>query len=270
MMKQEWKKLEARVEALSLRERGMVAFAAAAAVVFVVYSLLMEPAFKREKTLQMQMLQQRSDIVLMDGELVQRQAIAQMDPDLSTRQRLEKIQHENETMRESLRTMQKGLVPPERIGQLLEQMLQGNSRLKLVSLKTLPARGMSDGRFAEPDPAESGRPQGEVQRMMTSSLSPVPPPAAAPSVTAPGAPAAPVTPSAPRAPVKQEELLYRHGVQVVLQGNYLDMVSYMESLERMPAQLFWGKATLDSADYPKVRLTLTLYTLSLDTKWISL
>lgn len=266
-MKQEWKKLEARIEALSLRERGMVAFAVAAAVMFVVYSLLMEPAFKREKELLAQMQQQRSDIVLMDGELVQRQAMAQMDPDLSSRQRLEKTKAENEAMRDSLRNMQKGLVPPERIGQLLEQMLQGNSRLKLVSLKTLPARGMSDGRFAEPAPNEVARPAGEVQQMMTSALSPVPPPATAAPVTAPGTPAAP---AAPRAPVKQEELLYRHGVQVVLQGNYLDMVSYMESLERMPAQLFWGKATLDSADYPKARLTLTLYTLSLDTKWISL
>jgi MSHA biogenesis protein MshJ len=44
----------------------------------------------------------------------------------------------------------------------------------------------------------------------------------------------------------------------------------MEALERLPVQLFWGKATLDAQEYPKARLTLTLYTLSLDTKWISL
>jgi MSHA biogenesis protein MshJ len=55
-----------------------------------------------------------------------------------------------------------------------------------------------------------------------------------------------------------------------LQGSYLDMVSYMEALEQLPVQLFWGKAKLDAQQYPNSRLTLTLYTLSLDPKWMKL
>jgi MSHA biogenesis protein MshJ len=38
----------------------------------------------------------------------------------------------------------------------------------------------------------------------------------------------------------------------------------------MPTQLFWGRAQLDVEDYPVSRLTLTLYTLSLDAKWMTL
>jgi len=259
-LKQEWKKLEARLAALSLRERGMVGAAAVASVVFFVYLLLIDPALARERTLKAEVAMQKQQIALIDQELAQRQAIARIDPDEGARQRLGKLKAENEDMRGALRSMQKGLVAPEKMALLLEHMLKGN-KLKLVSLKTLPAQGMSDGRFSEPEPGDAG--EGAAQQgaaAFAMQTAPAPAPAAgAATAPAPG-----------QAPPRQEELLYRHGVQVVLQGSYLDMMAYMESLERMPSQLFWGKARLDAENYPAARLTLTLYTLSLDTKWISL
>lgn len=255
-MKQQWLKLAARVEALSLRERLMACAAAAAAVLFLLYTMMIEPAQAREKALAAVIDQQRQQIAGIDAELAQRQALALIDPDQASKNRIAKLKVENDAMRTSLRTMQKGLVAPDKISQMLEQLLQGG-KLKLVSLKTLPPRGMSDGRFAEPgDGAAPGQPLSEGQRVAANLV----PQAVAPSAA----------PGAPQAAGKQQELLYRHGVQLELQGSYLDMVSYMEALERMPSQLFWGKATLEAQDYPKARLTLTLYTLSLDTKWISL
>ncbi|MDL2353629.1 MAG: hypothetical protein QFF03_00065, partial [Pseudomonadota bacterium] len=66
------------------------------------------------------------------------------------------------------------------------------------------------------------------------------------------------------------DLLYRHGVELTVRGNYLDMVNYMDALEAMPTQLFWGRAELHVDEYPNARLALTLYTLSLDKKWMKL
>jgi MSHA biogenesis protein MshJ len=86
--------------------------------------------------------------------------------------------------------------------------------------------------------------------------------APAPSPAAPG--------TAAPAPAPTTELLYRHGVEVTVRGNYLDMVDYMSALEAMPTRLFWGRAQLDVEAYPAARLTLTLYTLSLDRKWMKL
>jgi MSHA biogenesis protein MshJ len=257
-MKEQWLKLAARIEALSLRERLMACGAAAAMIVFFLHTMMIEPALAREKSLKAVISQQRQQMAANDMELAQRQAVAQIDPDQGSKNRLAKLKVENESMRTALRTMQKGLVAPEKIGHMLEQMLQGG-KLKLVSLKTLPPRGMSDGRFSEP---ESGAAPvlNDTQRVANNLLQPAAPANAAGAASAAAAPA----------PAKQEELLYRHGVQLVLQGSYLDMVNYMEALEHMPSQLFWGKATLEAEDYPKARLTLTLYTLSLDTKWIAL
>ena len=245
-MKQQWLKLAARIEALSLRERLMACGGAAAALLFILYTIMIEPALAREKSLNAVIDQQRQQIAAIDVELAQRQALALIDPDQASKARLAKLKAENDAMRNALRTVQKGLVTPEKISQMLEQLLQGG-KLKLVSLKTLPPRGMSDGRFSEPE-------AGAVQAPLQTTPPPAQPGTAGGKASVPG----------------QQELLYRHGVQLELQGSYLDMVSYMEALERMPSQLFWGKATLEAQEYPKARLTLTLYTLSLDTKWISL
>ena len=65
-------------------------------------------------------------------------------------------------------------------------------------------------------------------------------------------------------------VLHRHGVEVVLQGSYADMLHYMQALQAMPTRVFWGKAQLAADTYPGATLTLTLYTLSMDDTWIAL
>ena len=61
--------------------------------------------------------------------------------------------------------------------------------------------------------------------------------------------------------------VYKHGVEIVIEGSYLDLLAYVARLERQPWQVYWGK-TVMSADYPKVVVSLTLYTLSLDKSWL--
>ncbi len=257
-MKQRWKQWSAKFDAMSMRERLMVGGAVVAGIVFVINSLVIEPALAKEKALKSVIMQQRTAISNMSLDVIQRDLAARTDPDKDAKERLAQLTLDNQRMREALRTMQKGLVAPERMGVLLQQLL-GNSRLKLVSLKTLPARGMSDGRFSEPEPAAAVAPSPAPAMVQLPSLQLTPPGGPAPQGAAP-----------PPKPPKQEELLYRHGVQIVVEGSYLDMVAYMQALEAMPEQLFWGKATLNAQQYPKATLSLTLYTLSLDQKWMAL
>ena len=73
-----------------------------------------------------------------------------------------------------------------------------------------------------------------------------------------------------KVPAKAPAVLYRHGVEIVLRGNYLDMVNYMDAVEAMPSHVFWGKLNMQVEQYPNATLSLTLYTLSLDEKWIAL
>ncbi|HCI52608.1 MAG TPA: agglutinin biogenesis protein [Gallionella sp.] len=63
--------------------------------------------------------------------------------------------------------------------------------------------------------------------------------------------------------------VYKHGVQITVRGDYLDLLRYLTALENMPIQMFWGEVSLSVAKHPDSVLTLTVYTLSLDKTWLT-
>ena len=76
-------------------------------------------------------------------------------------------------------------------------------------------------------------------------------------------------PAAKPPAAKPERLVYRHGLELTVSGSYLDLLSYVRDLERLPTQLYWGSLELDATGYPAVSMKLTVYTLSLDPAWLS-
>lgn len=85
-------------------------------------------------------------------------------------------------------------------------------------------------------------------------------------------PAVVPTPGAAAVPVASPamQLLHKHGFELVVEGSYADMVAYMASLEAMQGQILWGSSHLDAGKYPNAQLTLVVYTINLDKKWIKL
>lgn len=235
-MKRRWTVLAARIDALSQRERIMSFAATASALVFLGYTLAIGPLLRQQEQLRRQIVQQQDNIAGIHAEIAQKIEAARADPDAPLRERLQAVRDESGRLGGELRAMQQGLVPPERVAPLLESILRANGRLKMVSVRTLPVESLSDIGSKRKD---AGKPDA----------------VAAPSVKPPAA---------------ARDLLFRHGVELTVRGSYLDMIDYMTALESLPTQLFWGKADLAVEEYPSVRLTLTLYTLSLDEKWMKL
>jgi MSHA biogenesis protein MshJ len=238
-MKRRWLQFAARVEALQPRERIMAFGATVVVLVFLANALVFGPLARKEAALRSTLQQQAASLAGVDAEIAAKARAYGNDPNDALRKRLGDVRADTARTGEELRAMQKGLVPPERIAPLLESILRANGRLKLVSLQTLPVTTLADA--------------------AGSSTAPTTAPTTAPA-------AQPAQPPVVKAP----DLLYRHGVELTVRGSYLDMVDYMHALEALPTQLFWGKAQLDAEEYPNVRLTLTLYTLSLDSKWMKL
>lgn len=265
-MKQAWQKFAARIDALTLRERVLLFAAATTVILFAVYFAGLGPLLARQALLRSQVSQQQNNLSGMDAEITQKIQDYQRDPDEATRARLQAVDAEAARLGESLRTMQQGLVAPERMGPLIDRILRANGRLQLVAMRTLPVsslnepppgEGAAQDKPAAPDAkAQTAAKLASIQAAMASASASSTPPAAGTSAT----PAA----------VKSGSLLYRHGVEITVRGQYLDMIDYMNALETLPTQLFWGGARLEVEDYPTARLTLTLYTLSLDSKWLKL
>jgi len=257
-MKRRLIELAARIDALTLRERALSFAAAVAVTAFVGYQLVLAPSYAAQERLLEQILQQRNNMMGIDAEIAAKVTAYQVDPDAPARTRLEALKQESAQIGDALLAMQNGLVPPERMAPLVDAILRANGRLQLVSMRTLPVETIS-GRAATAPAVAANAPAPAA-----------PPTTAAAAVASAVAAAVQVTPQAPAAERKAPDLLYRHGVEVTVRGNYLDMVDYMSALEAMPTRLFWGKAQLEVEEYPASRLTLTLYTLSLDRNWMKL
>lgn len=62
--------------------------------------------------------------------------------------------------------------------------------------------------------------------------------------------------------------LYRHGLQMVFEGTYLDTIRYLQSLEALENNFFWETLEYSVQAYPTARITLDIYTLSTQRGWI--
>lgn len=240
-MKQYWQKLSTKIDSLTLRERAIIFAMVALALVTLVNVALLDPLYAKQKQLSQRIQQDQTRITVMQAEIQQKVALQKTDPDGQNRARLQQLRQQLGQMQASLDGMRKGLVAPERMSSLLEDILRQNSRLRLVSLRTLapvPASELGD-KSDKPGENQAGRPSAQAKDKTD------------------GKPTS-------------SEALYRHGVEIEVQGAYLDLLDYLVQLETMPWQLFWGKAQLDASEYPKTTLTLTLYTLSLDKKWLNI
>ena len=127
------------------------------------------------------------------------------------------------------------LVEPNKMADLLRQVLDKNGRLQLVELKTLPVSLLIE----KPQAADIAS-QSTVAKSSDGQIQP-----------------------------GSQKQIFKHGVRITVRGGYLDLLRYVTELEKMPAQMFWGEAILSVEKYPDAVFTLTLYTLSLDKTWLA-
>lgn len=78
---------------------------------------------------------------------------------------------------------------------------------------------------------------------------------------------APAAPASAADAKPSRDWLYRHGVQITVQGSYTDMAAYLAALERLPRRVYWGELKIDAERWPATVMTVTVYTISLEKTW---
>lgn len=223
-----WTRYAARFDSLTLRERAMVAGAVLVLIVVLGYVALLEPQWARGAQLRRQLAQQAEEIARIEEQL-RGQNAARHDPDAASRAELATLRKQLDEVDARLRDVQQAVVPPERMADLLEQMLKRNRGLQLVSLRSLPAAPLLERKEGAAKDAGRGHDEAAAGGEM-----------------------------------------FRHGVEIIVAGSYADLTRYVAELERLPHKMYWNALSLTVDDYPRARLALTVYTLSLDKAWLSL
>ncbi|HEV7913711.1 MAG TPA: type II secretion system protein GspM [Albitalea sp.] len=229
-MKAHWTRLAARYTALARRERGLLMAAALVLIVGLGSLFLIEPALKQRAQLQRQVTQQRADLAALQPQVIALQQ-RQRNPDAATRAQLEALRQQMQLADGEFQQLQRALVSPQDMGRLLEGLLQSHRGLQLIGLRNVPVMSVAE--------------------LLST-------PAAAAS-----------QPAAAKDPAKdnRDAWLYRHGVEITVQGSYADMLGYVDALERLPRRVYWGELKIDAQKWPASQMTVTVYTISLEKTW---
>lgn len=66
----------------------------------------------------------------------------------------------------------------------------------------------------------------------------------------------------------REPLLFAHDAEIAIRGGYMDVLSYLDTLEAMDARLGWVLLDYDVSEYPHNEIRVRVRTLSLDRAWL--
>ncbi|MEW6515031.1 MAG: type II secretion system protein GspM [Pseudomonadota bacterium] len=155
-------------------------------------------------------------------------AVRNSDPDSANRAELQRLHAAVAATEHEIGAFGNTLVPPQRIPALLQTLLTRHRGLMLVSMSTLPPR-----------------PLIELPAIDPTGMQPAHEPAPLPGGN-----------------------LYKHGIEIKLAGGYQDLLAYVAELDASPQKLLRGGMSLVVRQHPVSELTLTIYTLSLDSTWL--
>ncbi len=143
-MKERIEKIRERIDALSLRERGLLLLS----VVFVLYSvwngLLMGPLTTRHQQLQTQLKQLRTTLATLAEQTGEISAHQSRDPDAAVHAKLTALQNEIAVLDQRITARTQGLIDPINMAKMLQDVLKNEPGLRLVSVANLPARPLLD------------------------------------------------------------------------------------------------------------------------------
>ena len=225
-MKQSWARVAGRFDALKPRERVMVFAAGLAIIAGLAFVLVIDGALAKHRILAVSAQKHRLDLAQLQKQNAELSRLQAQDPDVEGRKHIDDLRRQLGSYNTELRGVQQGLVPPNRMVKVLEDMLSRDSQVRLVKLHTLPVVALLE-------PAV-----GSAER----------PPA--------------------KSPAPAKNLVYKHGIELTVEGKYLDLLDYQARLEKLPWRMFFARTTVNSVDYPRVLMTITLYTLSLEEAWL--
>ncbi len=239
-MKALFLRLTASFDARARRERYLIALALLGGVALIVWSALIDPAHMRRVAAERGLVEQRAQLAALAAQAQALQAPGQT-PEGQAAAELAQLRQQLDALNARYRALDGSLVAPQQVASLLEELLGRQGGLRLLSLRTLPvapvlgAKDAAAAKLAIPAAGAGGKSASGAD-----------------AVASAGAAAG----------------LYKHGVEIRLEGGYAELVAYLERLEKSPRKLLWNSVTLSAENHPRLVLTLTVFTLSLDRTWL--
>jgi MSHA biogenesis protein MshJ len=137
------KRYAERIDGATLRERVLMFAAATLVLVFLGDALALKPLRDAQRRFSAEIAQRQTELRTVQSELQRIARTREADPDARNRERLAALRAEAAVLAAQLAEEQRRFTSPQRMREVLEEMLERDKRLRLVDLKTLPVTDLS-------------------------------------------------------------------------------------------------------------------------------
>lgn len=141
-MIRQWNWLNDKFQALSVREKWLIAGGMAVSLVLLLQTLLIDPVMEAAKRKESQLTTEQQKIQRQQGEVEILKLRLQVDPDKEIDKKLSRLSERSLALSQQLAGIVDSLITPQQMTELLETVLRGSARLKLEALESLPAEAV--------------------------------------------------------------------------------------------------------------------------------
>ena len=230
------RQIQNRIDGLSLRERGIILGTILISIYFLFDTFINQPLYISQKNVHTNIVKTNADIVALNVQIQQAVASSPNNQHQLKTQEVQKLRQENEDLDQKLRQVTANLVTPQQMTTLLQQILAQTEGLHLRKVASL---GSSPLLLAENKPAAKTENK-----------------------------AAAAAKDDKAGDDSRENIVYKHGLQIVFDGNFFATLEYLKKLEQLKSNFIWDDIKFEVKDYPDATTTLSIYTISLDKNWI--
>lgn len=230
MAKPDIRKLIESLEARKKEERGLLL---AMLLIIIGYSWLVfvyDPLNVEQEQLDRQIISLVGQIAQEGNRYFDIQRSYGEDPNAFARNRQRELQQETIAVDARLNEIYGQLIQPRQMAEVLTTILQRETTLRLVNLENQPSSVLVSTTSGTAVPLVGNAVAGIGQ---DGSIQ-----------------------------------VYRHGLQMVFEGDYVETIRYLRSLENLETSFFWDSLSYEVQEWPVARITLNIFTLSTQEEWI--
>lgn len=231
--------LAALLDGRPATERGLIIITACLVIYTLLHLALLSPVEESNAAMRQSIESKTAEKALLDHELVALMNNLDKAPKESVLVRLEALRNELNNTGE-FSTLMKELISPREMVRFVEGVLTSNKGITVVRAKNLTPVQLWPDHSNEVN-NESGDSEGEEKNNQQ------------------------------KTPTKDEFRIYKHGMLLEVKGRYLELVTFLVTLEQLPWKILWGDVSLSSDDDDNDAVSrLVIYTLSPEKAWMGL
>lgn len=280
-MKAHWQQFSTKVNSRTIRERGILGFCILV-VIYVTFNVLFfSNSNTAKQALSLRLDAARQKIVVLEAEKLVFTTALNLDPHTEKKREIKRLEARRKELDAKLREISVGLVSAHELPQALRGLLSPLPQLRLLGLHSKAPKRLSFSNEATLNLAKDVNKQLDVavnevrtNAEVIDSLDGAQKVDAQSSVNqlihqnqvrdnqiSPDELGA-VNDTEVAAPIALGPGVYKHSVELSIEGGYFAVLDYLKALENMPWQFYWEGMDYVVDDYPNAKVTLEVFTLS--------